>query len=100
MRTIASALTLSVIGSEARSAWSPGRLLDDDQDDVYTGKVYQRDAMPAGLNKRLNPSYANVPADWVNPIRQTLTKRLRRAPTNAEIAQEWGNIAVQMIGGM
>lgn len=100
MRTIASALTLTVIGSETRSAWSPARLVDDGQDDVYAGKVYQRDNMPAGLNKRLNPSYANVPAEWVNTIRQTLTKRLRRAPTNAEIAQEWGNIALQMIGGM
>lgn len=99
MRTIASALTLSVIGSETRGAWSPARMFDDDQDDVWTGKAFQRGDMPAGLKKRISPSYADVPAEWVNPIRQSLQKKTGRTPTNTEIATEWGNIAMSMIGG-
>lgn len=99
MRTMASALTMKVIGSETRSAWSPARMFDDDQDDVWQGRVFQRGDMPAGLNKRIEPSYADVPSEWVNPIKTSLAKKLGRAPSNTEIASEWGRIAMDMIGG-
>lgn len=99
MRAMGSALTLNVIGSQTRSAWSPGRLFDDDQDDVWTGKAFQRSDMPAGTNRRVAPTFTDVPAEWVNPIRQSLQRRGVSAPTNAEIATEWGNIAMNMIEG-
>lgn len=99
MRTIASALTLNVIGSEARGAWSPMRLVDDAQDDVWTGKAFQRADAPAGSTKRVDVKITDVPAEWLNPIQQSLQKRFGRAPTKAEVATEWGNIAMQMIGG-
>lgn len=98
MRTIASALTINVVGSETRGAWSPGRLFDDDQDDVWTGKAFQRGDAPAGVKRRITPSFADIPTEWVNPIRQSLQKKTGRAPTNTEIATEWGNIALGMIG--
>lgn len=98
MRTIASALTLKVVGSETRSAWSPVRLFDDDQDDVWSGRAFERGSMPAGTNRRVTPSYVEVPQEWINPIKSSLAKRLGRAPSNAEVATEWGNIAMQMIG--
>lgn len=99
MRTIASALTIKVIGSETRSSWSPARMFDDDQDDVWTGRAFERGNAPAGVKKRINPSYADVPAEWVNPIKSSLAKKLGRAPTNTEVASEWGNIALGMIEG-
>lgn len=98
LRTIAAGLTMKVVGSEKRGAWSPGRLFDDDQDDVYEGRVFERGSAPAGIARRIVPSYANVPPEWVAPIKTDLSKKLGRAPTNTEIATEWGNIAIQMIG--
>lgn len=98
-RLMASALTMRVIGSETRSEWSPARLFDDGQDDVYEGRIYQRQGAPGGVNKRVAPSYADVPAEWVGPIKTTLTKRLGRVPSNNEIAAEYGNVALNAIGG-
>lgn len=98
-RLIASALTMRVIGSETRSEWSPARLFDDGYDDVYSGRVYQRQGEPGGIRRSVSASFADVPADYIGPIKTELTKRNGRVPTNNEIAAEYSKIALDAIGG-
>jgi hypothetical protein len=97
VRKIAAALSLSLIGSETRGAWSPMRLIDDGQDDVVDAHVYERSKLN-GLNVRPNVSFSHVPVDMVEPIRGLLKRQGMPNPTNTQIADEWGRQAIAIIG--
>lgn len=98
MRGIASALTLKVIGSETRGGWSPMRMFDDGQDDVWSGRAFQRGDIPKGANVRPDVAISDVPAEWVGPLRQSLQRRTGKPPKDADIAKEWGSVAMGLIG--
>lgn len=97
MRSMAAMLAMQAIATQPRSDYSPMRLFGDEAT-VWSGRLFERGDAPGDAEIKPVAAFKDIPADWVSAITASLSKRFGRAPTKAEIEQEWAAIAMELVG--
>lgn len=97
LRTMAAMLAMKAIATQPRGDYNPLRLFGEDAT-VWSGRLYERLEAPGGSEIKAVAEFKDIPADWVSAITVSLSRRLSRAPTKAEIEKEWAAIAMELVG--
>ncbi|WP_313592605.1 hypothetical protein [Agrobacterium cavarae] len=91
-------LAMEVIYTEKRSRLSPMRLIDDGEDQVGSGYMFDNDERPEGSDVRLTARYGKIPPNERARLFKVLMKKNGKAPSRAEIEAEYGAEAMETIG--
>ncbi|MEJ8309768.1 hypothetical protein [Agrobacterium larrymoorei] len=91
-------LAMEVIYTEKRARLSPMRLIDDDEDQVGSGYMFDNDHRPEGSDVRLTARYGKIPPNERARVFKVLMKKNGKAPSRAEIEAEYSAEAMETIG--
>lgn len=91
-------LAMEVIYTEKRARLSPMRLIDDDEDQVGSGYMFDNDDRPEGSEVRLTARYGKIPPNERTRLFKVLMKKNGKAPSRAEIEAEYSAEAMETIG--
>jgi len=91
-------LAMEVIYTEKRARLSPMRLIDDGEDQVGSGYMFDNDDRPEGSDVRLTARYGKIPPNERARLFKVLMKKNGKAPSRAEIEAEYSAEAMETIG--
>ncbi|MDQ1196677.1 hypothetical protein [Agrobacterium sp. SORGH_AS 787] len=91
-------LVMEVIYTEKRARLSPMRLIDDGEDQVGSGNMFDNDDRPEGSDVRLTARYGKIPPNERARLFKVLMKKNGKAPSRAEIEAEYSVEAMETIG--
>lgn len=91
-------LAMEVIYTEKRARLSPMRLIDDGEDQVGSGYMFDNDDRPEGSDVRLMARYGKIPPTERARLFKVLMKKNGKAPSRAEIEAEYSAEAMETIG--
>jgi len=91
-------LAMEVIYTEKRARLSPMRLIDDGEDQVGSGHMFDNDDRPEGSDVRLTARYGKIPPNERARLFKVLMKKNGKAPSRAEIEAEYSAEAMETIG--
>jgi hypothetical protein len=91
-------LAMEVIYTEKRARLSPMRLIDDSEDQVGSGYMFDNDDRPEGSDVRLTARYGKIPPNERARLFKVLMKKNGKAPSRAEIEAEYSAEAMETIG--
>lgn len=97
LRTMAAMLAMKAIATQPRGDYNPMRLFGSEAT-AWEGRLFERTDAPGDSEIKAVAEYKDIPADWISALTVSLSKRLGRAPTKAEIEQEWAAIAMELVG--
>ncbi|WP_296040237.1 hypothetical protein [uncultured Agrobacterium sp.] len=91
-------LAMEVIYTEKRARLSPMRLIDDGEDQVGSGYMFDNDDRPEGSDVRLTARYGKIPPNERARLFKVLMKKNGKAPSRAEIEAQYSAEAMETIG--
>lgn len=97
-QTMINILTMEVTYVEKRSSRSPMQLIDDDEDQVGRGFMFDNDVRPEGSEVRVVPKYERIGIEDRKRIYKDLMREYGRAPLPAEIDKRYRDEAMDKIG--
>jgi len=97
-QTMINMLTMEVTYVEKRSWLSPMKLIDDDEDQVGKGFMFDNDLRPEGSEVRVVAKYERIGIEDRKRIYKALMRKYGRAPTPGEIDKQYRDEAIEEIG--
>ncbi|TBN11291.1 hypothetical protein EYC79_13515 [Agrobacterium cavarae] len=97
-QTMINMLTMEVTYVEKRSWLSPMKLIDDDEDQVGKGFMFDNDLRPEGSEVRVVAKYERIGIEDRKRIYKALMRKYGRAPTPGEIDKQYRDEAMEQVG--
>ena len=97
-QTMINMLTMEVTYVEKRSWLSPMKLIDDNEDQVGKGFMFDSDLRPEGSEVRVVAKYERIGIEDRKRIYKALMRKYGRAPTPGEIDKQYRDEAIEEIG--